>query len=101
MSRNEINNLIQDANQIIPTRTRAKTMTPQQQNQNITNAPEVNLLAPSVKVFMLNPYAADINLSSYDGGKLHMNATVELPEKDKIKVSIKNGPKVRDHFERC
>ena len=76
-------------------------MSVQQQKQNVSNGPNVNPPAPSVEVFALNPYAADVNPSSYDGGKLYLNATAELPEKDKIKVSIENGPKVRDHFERC
>ena len=48
------------------------------------------------EIFNLNPHAGDINPSSTEGGKLYMKATEELPENQKIRVSLANGLKVRD-----
>ena len=60
-----------------------------------------NQPAPLPEVFGLNPYAANINPATSDGAKYYMKATEELPPKEKLKVSITNGPTVKNHFENC
>ena len=46
-----------------------------------------------VETFMINPYASDINTSNQEGSKLHLKMTEEFPKKEKLHVSISNGPK--------
>ena len=54
-----------------------------------------------MEYFDLNPCAGDINSSSNEGSKLHLNATDELLDKDKVLISISNGLKVRKILKKC
>ena len=58
-----------------------------------------NQPAPLPEVFGLNPYAANVNPATSNGAKYYMKSTEEFPPKDKLKVSITNGPTVKNHFE--
>ena len=42
-----------------------------------------------------------MNPESSDGTKHCIKETEELPEKEKVKVSIANGPSAKAHFEKC
>ena len=51
--------------------------------------------------FTINPYAGDINPSTESGSKLYLKAMEEVPQKDKLYISISNGTKVSDMLEKC
>ena len=50
----------------------------------------------TTEVFTLSTSAGNINPSSTLGGELYLKATEELPEGQKIRISLTNGLKVRD-----
>jgi len=56
---------------------------------------------PIQKEFILNPFTTNINLCSIEGSKLYLKATEEVPQKDKLYISISNGTKVSDMLEKC
>ena len=57
--------------------------------------------APQQELFDLNPHAANFNPATSDGAKNCMKTTEEIPQKDKLQVSITNGLSAKNHFENC
>lgn len=57
--------------------------------------------AGTVEKFSLHPYSENINPSTVEGRKLYLTATTELNKDDKIRISIENGHKVKNHLETC
>ena len=63
--------------------------------ENMAEEPATTV-ATTVEVFEMNPFAVDINPTTSEGSKLYLKATEQWSTKDRLSLTIENGPKIRE-----
>ena len=52
--------------------------------------------AVAPEIFKMNPFAVNINPTTSEGSESYLKATKKFPVKDRLSLTIDNGPKIRE-----